>query len=85
MAIGLSINGRSHSKKEQFEEGKQDWLVQKLGLRRPKRFAVILAEYSLLLLIQEDKKRLCSQGGIWPTDDHETIKYLHLRQKYEWK
>ena len=84
MAIGLSINGRSHSKKNE-EEAEQDWLVQKLGLRRPQRFAVIQAEYTLLLLIQEDKKRLCTQGGIWQTDDHEIIKYPHFRQKCEWK
>ena len=37
MTIGLSINGCSLSK-NQFDERKRDWLVQKFGLRRPQRF-----------------------------------------------
>ena len=35
MTIGLSLNRCSHSKKNQFDEREQDWLVQKFGLRRP--------------------------------------------------
>ena len=37
MTSGLLINECSQQKKKQFDEGKQDLLVQKFGLRRPQR------------------------------------------------
>ena len=50
MTIGLSINGLSHAK-NQFDERKQDWLVQRFGLRRLQRFDTIQAEPPSLLLL----------------------------------
>ena len=50
MTIGLSINGRSHSKTPV-------WL-------RPQRFDAIQAGPPFLLLAQEDKRRVCSQGAV---------------------
>ena len=58
MTIGLAINGCSNSqKKKQFDQRKQDWLVQKLGLRRHQRFDVIQAEPPFLLLSQWSSAR----------------------------
>ena len=51
-------------KKTQFDERKQDWLVQKFGLR---------AEHQLLLLTQEIKRRLCSQGVICGVQSQLTV------------
>ena len=42
-----------------MHDRKQDWLV-----RNYVSFDVIQAEPSLLFLTQEDKRRLCSQGGV---------------------
>ena len=50
-SIRLSINGCSHSQ-NQFDERKQDWLVQKFDLQRLQRLDPIQA---LLLDKQEDK------------------------------
>ena len=61
MTVRLSVNGCSHSK-SQFDEIKQDSLVQKFGLRRLQRLDVIQAEPPFLLLDQEDKRGLCSLG-----------------------
>ena len=52
-------------KKNQFDERKQDWLVQKFGLR---------AEHQLLLLTQEIKRRLCSQGVTCGAQSQLTVK-----------
>ena len=43
MTVRLSVNGRSHSK-SQFDQIKQDSLVQKFGLRRLQRLDMIQAE-----------------------------------------
>ena len=43
MTSGLSVNGCSDSK-NQFDERKQDWLVQKCGLRRLQRLDIIQTE-----------------------------------------
>ena len=52
------------SRKKQFDARKQDWLVQKFGLRRFQRFNshVIQAGTPFVLLSQENKRRL-SQGA----------------------
>ena len=50
-SVRLSINGCSHSE-NQFDERKQDWLVQKFDLQRLQRLDAIQA---LLLDQQEDK------------------------------
>ena len=42
----------------QFDERKQDWLVQKFGLRRLQRIDVIQAEPPLLFFCLLDKRRL---------------------------
>ena len=55
--IGLSVNRCSHSV-NQFDERKQDWLVQKFGLRRLQRIDVIRAEPPLLFSFLLDKRRL---------------------------
>ena len=58
MTIGLAINGCSNPrKKKQFDQRKQDWLVQKLWLRRHQRFDVIQAEPPFLLLSQWSSAR----------------------------
>ena len=54
MTSGLLINECSQQKKSQFDEGKQDLLVQKFGLRRPQR--QLNARDSFLLLYQEKTK-----------------------------
>ena len=61
MPIGLSINGCSHSKKK-----KNSWQerTRLTSLRRPQRLDVIQAELPFLLLTQEDKRKLCSQGEL---------------------
>ena len=53
----------ARTRKNQFDERKQDWLGQKFGLLWLERFDVILAEPSFLLFTQEDKWILCLQGG----------------------
>ena len=63
MTSGLSLNGCSHSK-NQFEERKQDWLVQKFMLRWLQRLDAIQAETLVSPLSQETKRRLCLQGGV---------------------
>ena len=63
MTSGLSLNGCSHSK-NQFEERKQDWLVQKFMLRWLQRLDAIQAETLFFPLSQETKRRLCLQGGV---------------------
>ena len=63
MASGLSLNGCWHSK-NQFEERKQDWLVQKFMLRWLQRLDAIQAETLVSPLSQETKRRLCLQGGV---------------------
>ena len=50
----------ARSRKNQFDERKQDWLVQKFGLRLLQRFDVIQAEPPFLLLVEEDKRKLSS-------------------------
>ena len=53
------------SRKNQFDARKQDWLVQKFGLRRFQRFKihVIQAGTPFDLLSQENKRRRVSQGA----------------------
>ena len=64
MIIGLSLKGCLHLK-NQFDERKQDWLVQKFRL---------LAEHQLLLLTKEIKRRLCSQGVTCGAQSQLTVK-----------
>ena len=52
------------TQKYQFDERELDWLVQKFGLQWPQRFDVIQGEPPFLLLIQEDRRRLWSQGTL---------------------
>ena len=56
MTIGLSLNRCSQSKKK-FDERKQDYLVQKFGLRR-----LQIQSPFLIRDKKDDKKRLFSQG-----------------------
>ena len=63
--IGLSVRGCLALKKKQFDERKQDWLVQKFGL---------WAEHQLLLLTQEIKRRLCLQGVTCGAQSQLTVK-----------
>ena len=53
----------ARTRKNQFDERKQDWPGKKFGLWWLERFDVIQAEPSFLLFTQEDKWILCSQGG----------------------
>ena len=53
MTIGLSVN-RYLPSKNQFDERKQDWLVQKFGLRPLQRLEAIQAEPPFLLFDQEE-------------------------------
>ena len=57
MIVGLSVNRCSHSV-NQFDERKQDLLVQKFGLRRLQRIDVIQAEPPLLFFCLLDKRKL---------------------------
>ena len=66
MIVGLSVNRYSHSV-NQFDERKQDWLVQKFGLRRLQRIYVIQAEPPLLFFCLLDKSRLARRVPYeWP-------------------
>ena len=66
MIVGLSVNRCSHSV-NQFDERKQDWLVQKFGLRRLQRIYVIQAEPPLLFFCLLDKSRLARRVPYeWP-------------------
>ena len=56
----------ARTRKNQFDERKQDWLGQKFGLWWLERFDVIQAEPSFLLFTQENKWILFSQGGKRP-------------------
>ena len=58
----LSLNGCSHSKK-QFDERKQDWLVQKLLLRWLQRLDAIQAETLFSHSVRKPKGD-CLQGGV---------------------
>ena len=50
-------------KKKEFDERKQDWIVKKFGLQRPRKVLCdIQAEPSFLLLDQEDKKEAVLAG-----------------------
>ena len=61
MTIGLSINRQTQTRKNQFEERKQDWLVQKFGLWQLQKFDMLPAKPPFVLLTQEDKRVLCSE------------------------
>ena len=62
--MNVMLNLSNTRMKNQFDERKkQDWLVQKFGLRRPQRFDAILAESPFPLNQEEDKRRVCSQSG----------------------
>ena len=74
MTIDLLINRRTRTRKKQFDERKQDWLVQKFGLRQLKKFDMIQSKPPFLLLTQQDKRRLCSaQGDEWQIK-HQNVK-----------
>ena len=59
MTIGLSMNRCLHSKKNQFDERKQDWLVQKIGLRPRDSGIVCFSPFRS----RRDKRRRYTQGG----------------------
>ena len=65
ITIGLLINGCSHLKKEWVWRERTRLTI----LRRPQRFDVIQAELPFLLLTQEDKTKLYSQGELGFTCD----------------
>ena len=62
MNISLSTNGCWHSK-NQIDAWEKTRLASP-EVRNYVRFDVIQAEPSLLFPTQEDKRRLCSQGGV---------------------
>ena len=65
----------TRTKKNQFDERKQDWLVQKFGLWQPQRFDAIQAKFPFLLLYQEDEIKGSSQGAF----QYQKLKYKLLK------
>ena len=63
LTIGLTITA-ARTRKTSWIRKKQDWLVQKFGLRRLQKLDTFQEEPTFNLLDQEeDKRKLCTQGA----------------------